>query len=88
MKYLLILIFSFAVAGCTTVPVTKKFPDIPDELKSNCQELSLADKEITQISKLLIVINENYSKYHECKIKNELWLKWYNDQKIIYENIK
>jgi hypothetical protein len=88
MKSILTILMLSLLVGCsTTVPVARKFPDLPPSLEKSCEPL----KEVAQTDKLsqvLITITDNYSLYHECEIKNELWLKWYHDQKEIFDSVK
>lgn len=87
MKKLLLL--PLFLAGCTTVPVTVKFPEAPTVLMEKCPPLQVIEKEkevsIIDITKNVTV---NYTTYHECGIKVENWIEWYNDQKKIFEKIK
>lgn len=86
MKYLIIALL---LAGCsTTIPVTQKFPEAPKELISQCSELKGIEEGETKLSAVLSVVTHNYSLYHECSLKNELWIEWYKSQKKIYENVK
>ena len=86
MKYLLIsLLF---IAGCsTTVPVTAKFPDVPERLLIKCPQLEKLKDEakLSDISKTVAI---NYSTYYECAVKNDAWIEWYQVQKRIFESIK
>lgn len=85
MKYILILLM---LVGCsTTVPVTAKFPEIPDRLMQKCPQLEKLGEEakLSDISKTVTV---NYTTYYECAVKNDAWIEWYNIQKHIFEGIK
>ena len=85
MKYLLILIM---LAGCsTTVPVTSKFPEVPERLMQKCPQLEKLGNEakLSDISKTVTI---NYTTYYECAVKNDAWIEWYNIQKHIFEGIK
>ena len=85
MKYLLILLM---LVGCsTTVPVTAKFPEIPDRLMQKCPQLEKLGNEakLSDISKTVTI---NYTTYYECAVKNDAWIEWYNIQKHIFEGIK
>jgi hypothetical protein len=85
MKYLLIVLM---LVGCsTTVPVTAKFPEIPDRLMQKCPQLEKLGEEakLSDISKTVTV---NYTTYYECAVKNDAWIEWYNIQKHIFEGIK
>lgn len=85
MKYLLILL---VLAGCsTTVPVTMKFPDVPDKLLQKCPQLQKLgeDVKLSDVSKTVTI---NYTTYYECAVKNDAWIEWYQIQKHIYESVK
>ena len=76
------------LVGCsTTVPVTAKFPEIPDRLMQKCPQLEKLGEEakLSDISKTVTV---NYTTYYECAVKNDAWIEWYNIQKHILEGIK
>ena len=83
------ILLSLLLAGCsTTVPVARKFPDVPKEMLVNCSELTQLKENETKLSQVLGTVTENYSKYHECKIKNDAWIEWYNEQKKIFDSVK
>jgi hypothetical protein len=76
------------LVGCSTiVPVTAKFPQIPDRLMQKCPQLEKLGEEakLSDISKTVTV---NYTTYYECAVKNDAWIEWYNIQKHIFEGIK
>lgn len=83
----IIIIALLFLTGCTTVPVERKFPEVPETLKTVCKPLkSLSENDnLSQIAK---TISENYSLYHECAIKQESWIDWYNSQKKIFDGVK
>jgi len=85
MKYLLILL---VLAGCsTTVPVTMKFPEVPDKLLQKCPQLQKLgeDVKLSDVSKTVTI---NYNTYYECAVKNDAWIEWYQKQKHIFESVK
>jgi hypothetical protein len=90
MKYLLAIIV--LLSGCasfdTSIPITPKFPDVPKELLEKCSKLNLIDDETVTLSSVIKTTVKNYSLYHECAAKQELWTEWYNSQKGIYEDLK
>lgn len=90
MKKLLMLIPTIILAGCATatVPVEKKFPKVPEELLVTCPDLAAIKNESTKFSEVIEVVSENYHQYHECRIKVNSWIGWYNQQKNIFENPK
>lgn len=89
MKRILSLFCLVLLTGCATqaVPVKPKFPEAIQSLMVPCPEL----KEVQQTTKLSEVVSgvtQNYGMYHKCKLQNEMWIEWYNDQKKIYDEVK
>jgi hypothetical protein len=84
MKYLLIILL---LTGCTTVPVTAKFPEAPSELLQKCPALKQLDEEV-KLSDVAKNITYNYTTYYECVIKLDAWIEWYQSQKKIFESVK
>lgn len=84
MKYLLLLL----MVGCsTTVPVTAKFPEVPERLMQKCPQLEKLENE-AKLSDISKTITNNYTTYYECAVKDDAWIEWYQKQKIIFESIK
>jgi hypothetical protein len=74
------------LAGCTTtVPVKRNFPDAPDRLMKPCTELKQIEKADPVLSEVIKTVAENYTLYHECSLKNDAWIEWYNVQKKAFE---
>jgi PBP1b-binding outer membrane lipoprotein LpoB len=89
MRYLALAVLSFILVGCSTVvPVTMKFPEVPAEMLEACPDLDKIPSDTKQLSVTAEVVVKNYSKYHNCRIKNEAWLEWYKENKKIYDTIK
>ena len=87
MKRLLILI-PFVLSGClATAPVERHFPEVPPELVEACPDLQKT-KNTNKLSDVITTISANYSQYHECRNKVDLWIEWYNQQKKIFEEVK
>lgn len=86
---ILLLIGVMLLAGCAAkpVPVKQKFPASPTTLMQPCPDLKLLPKDV-KLSDVAKTINENYSLYHECSIKSQGWIDWYNAQKKIFEEVK
>jgi len=85
---LLMLVPILLLSACTTsVPVTVKFPGVPQELLNSCPDLKQTEP-TNKLSDVIKVVTDNYSEYHACRIKVESWTEWYKTQKQIYENIK
>ena len=85
MKYLL---FALILTGCsTTVPVTAKFPEVPERLLVKCPQLEKLENE-AKLSDISKTITNNYTTYYECAVKNDAWIEWYQIQKHIFESVK
>ena len=86
MKKLLILLL---LTGCsTTVPVARKFPEIPDSFKTPCASLSQIKEGTTKLSEVITVVADNYAEYHLCSDKVDMWIEWYSLQKEIFDSVK
>lgn len=86
MKKIIITIFCLALVGCAGVPIDRKFPGLPEALKTSCPDLQTVPADNTKLSELMSTVASNYKTYHECQIKVESWLEWYNTQKKIFED--
>ena len=86
MKHL-IVIAVLLITGCSSVPVTMKFPDVPKDMLVSCPDLKLVS-ETTKLSEVLPVIVDNYAQYYTCKDTVDNWIEWYNSQKKIFDSIK
>jgi hypothetical protein len=85
----IMLVFLLVLTGCsTTVPVARKFPEAPAELKTLCPELKTMPADTTQLSVVVSTVVENYAHYHECSARVELWNEWYTKQREIFESVK
>ncbi len=85
MKYLLLILL---LTGCsTTVPVTAKFPEAPNELLQRCPALKQLNEEV-KLSDVAKTVTQNYTLYYECVIKYDAWIDWYQQQKEIFDNVK
>jgi hypothetical protein len=85
-----ILLFCAAtlLTGCsTTVPVTAKFPEAPEVLLVDCDQLDKIGKDKVLFSEFLTVVVGNYSKYHACAAQNAAWKEWYAKQKEIFDSV-
>jgi hypothetical protein len=82
------IILAFLATGCsTTVPVTAKFPEVPERLLEKCPQLKKLEEE-AKLSDITKTITNNYTTYYECAVKDDAWIEWYQKQKIIFESIK
>jgi len=87
MKYFLLSLLIFLTGCSTTVPVERKFPEVPNVLLERCPDLQKT-KEKSSLSEVVKVITSNYSLYHECAAKHDAFVEWYETQKRIYEENK
>lgn len=88
MKYLL-LVVAILISGCsTTVPVSRKFPEIPQVLVEKCENLKKIEGDKVAITEMLKVVVHNYTLYYECSTKVEGWNDWYTEQKKIFDSVK
>ena len=75
--------------GCsTTVPVARKFPEVPDVLMVPCPPLTQIKEGTTKLSEVVGVVTDNYFEYHKCSDKNDLWMEWFKAQKEIFDSVK
>jgi hypothetical protein len=74
------------LSGCTTVPITVKFPE-PPKYTERCPDLDKLNDN-AKLSDIAYIINKNYSTYYECALKNDAWNEWYQKQKRIFESVK
>ncbi len=90
MKKILLLLPAFLLVGCfsTTAPVKRNFPDVPQELMTACPDLKQVEKGTAQLSKVITTVTENYTQYHECRLKVDNWILWYNTQKKVFDSVQ
>lgn len=87
------LVAVLLLSACsTTVPVTRKFPELPPVLREECKDLiklEKADKNTPfSIIDLLGTNVENYKRGIECKIKHSATVEWHDNQKRIFDKVK
>ena len=88
MKNIIAVCAFFALTGCsTTVPVTAKFPDVPERLLVKCPQLEKLENE-AKLSDIGKTVTNNYTTYYECAVKNDAFIEWYQTQKRIFESVK
>ena len=63
-----------------------KWPDAPERAGAfkTCADLQPL-KEQPVLSDVSRVIADNYAAYHECRLKLNIWLEWYEIQRTIFE---
>lgn len=92
MKLALLLSVLALTACSTTVPVARKFPELPPVLREECAELIKLEKvdRSTPLSVIdLLGTNiENYKRGIECKVKHSATVEWHDTQKKIFDETK
>jgi hypothetical protein len=91
MKYFL-MIAALLLGGCSVfksapVPVARSFPAVPAELKQHCNDLIMTPVD-AKMSDVLGIVARNYGQYHECRIRTDAWIEWYDSQRKIFEEVK
>lgn len=85
-KYVVVLLLG--MTGCTTaVPVTVKFPEVPNTLLEPVPVLKPLNSDKHELSDLLENVTENYGTYYDIREKLNAWQFWYKTQKHIYDKI-
>lgn len=88
-KASILSIVFFILIGCTSIPpVTPRFPTQDSkDLLTKCPDLKQIEGNQVAITDLLKSIVHNYTLYYECSLKNENWIRWYKEQKQLYDSI-
>lgn len=75
------------MTGCSSfMPVTVKFPKVPEQLTEKCPILNKLE-EGAKLSEVAKTVTNNYTLYHDCSDKNDAWNDWYQRQKKIFEEL-
>lgn len=82
-----IVALALLISACSTVPVERKFPDVPKELLQACPDLKQVNP-TTKLSEVVDIVVSNYGQYKECQVKVDSWVDWYTNQKKIFESVK
>jgi hypothetical protein len=88
MKRLLALTLVLTLTGCLNTPVNSHFPEVPAELKVACPSLEQVDPATTKLSEVIVVVTDNYTQYHECRVRVDAWIEWYKIQRAIFDSVK
>lgn len=87
MKYVIISL-ALCLSACTTAPIKRNFPGVPDDMLVTCPALKEVDPTTTKLSTVVGVVSENYGEYQICKDRVDNWVEWYNTQKKIFDSVK
>lgn len=86
MRYLLIAVL---LTGCSSlVPITQKFPELPQAIIEACPDLEKLPADTKKLSDVVSNVSKNYGTYYECQAKQEAVQEWYKSQKQIFETVK
>jgi outer membrane biogenesis lipoprotein LolB len=86
--FVFLLVVLLLLTGCSTVvPVSAKFPEAPERLMQKCPQLEKLN-DGSKLSDVAKTVADNYSSYHECSVKHDGWIEWYQKQKQIFEGVK
>jgi hypothetical protein len=88
MKLLLAFIPAVLLTGCLNTPVSRHFPAVPAELRVACPSLEQVDPATTKLSEVIGVVTDNYTQYHECRVRVDAWIEWYKTQQAIFDSVK
>jgi hypothetical protein len=88
MKLLLAIVPALLLTGCLNTPVSRHFPEVPDDLLKACPDLVQVDPKTHKLSDVVSVVTDNYTEYHECRVKVDSWIEWYKTQRSIFESVK
>jgi hypothetical protein len=88
MKRLIAIVILLTLTGCLNTPVARHFPEVPADLKTACPGLEQVDPATTKLSEVITVVTDNYTQYHECRVKVDSWIEWYNTQRAIFDSVK
>ena len=83
MKYIWL---SILLTGCVT-PVKHKLPDVPTHLTGRCIDLIQIAQDEDRLTEFLKVVSKNYTLYYDCANRHESFLNWYNEQKVIHDEV-
>lgn len=88
MKKLVILGAVLLSACGPKIHMQRNFPAVPEELMAECPDLKQTPAETDKLSAAVDVVADNYGLYYKCKDRNGKWIKWYTEQKKIFESVK
>ena len=86
---LILVVVLLTMLGCsTTVPLSQKFPEAPQQLMDPAPELIPLPENEKTLTDLIENANTNYGQYYDLKAKYQTWQEWYKQQKQIFESVK
>lgn len=77
------------ISGCSLLPIPqRKFPEAPKELLAPMEPFTEIPKDTKDLNVLIRNAADNYGKCYELNRRHESLVKWYRDQKAIFESVK
>lgn len=81
MRILFVLTLPLLLGGCLqSFKLNPPWPNQTDaELLKPCERLLIIeDTKTVTLAEMVAKVQDNYNIYHECSLKNDSWIKWYN----------
>ncbi len=85
---LLVVAMMFLFSGCAstkTVPVTMNFPEAPEPILTQPEQLDTLPEDKKELSDLLENSTVNYGKYRELQLKYTQWQRWYDTNRKLHK---
>ena len=85
--HIIAILFLVLTTGCasTTVPVTMNFPEAPEPILLEPEELEPLPEDAKELTDLLENTTVNYGKYRELKVKYLQWQRWFNSNRRLHK---
>lgn len=83
----IVLVMAMVLSGCRWAYIKQPFPDVNYDMLAPCPDSLNKIAPGSPPSEVFDVIGGNYTLYHECRIKNNEWIRWYVEQKKIFEGV-
>ena len=87
MKYIVVILALLLTACSTTVPITQRFPQAPNQLLQKCKPLELVQQDADIIQTTKVVVN-NYTEYYQCSAQVDGWIEWYTIQQKLFKELQ
>ena len=85
---LLVVLMMFLFSGCAstkTVPVTMDFPQAPEPILMQPEQLDTLPEDKKQLSDMLENSTVNYGKHRELQLKYKQWQRWYDTNRKLHK---
>ena len=86
---IVLLLVLVMTSGCAmfdkTVPVTMNFPQAPEPIMTEPEQLEPLPEDSKELSDLLQNSTVNYGKYRELQLKYLQWQRWYDTNRRLHK---